>query len=71
MKGSEVQSFLQAYNRGDYPHQRLGQAFVNKFGHDHCDHGSEYPDEDSNSACLFYQQNSARAVKAIWERVTD
>lgn len=63
MSSEDVQKFLQDYNAGKFPGQRLGQAFVNKFGHDRCanHHGA--------GPCLFYMDD-ARAVKAVWEMVT-
>jgi len=59
-----VMAFLNKVNSGEFRHQRLGQAFVNTFGHEHCKgHG------ENNGPCLFHQTNDGLSIRAIWEIV--
>lgn len=48
--------FMENYNRGQYHHERLGQAFVNEFLVDH-------PDPE-----LFFEEDLSRAEAIITER---
>ena len=62
---TNITNFLGTWNRGEFPHYRLGQAFVNPFGHDYCKGHNEV------SPCLFHQTNNSLTIKAIWEMVEE
>ena len=52
-------AFLVDWYNGEYPHQRLGQAFYNKYG------GPEPCPE------LFYEEDNAKAKKYIIENCVE
>ncbi len=54
---SEIKDFFESFNRGDFPNQRLGQAFCNKF--------------DLRDHELFYGTHESKTFSIIAERYTD
>ena len=57
----DVVRFFQRFNQGGFPHQRLGQAFLNHF-----DLRDKCHDNDSK-VCLFNECSTGLAAKEIWE----
>lgn len=53
MTAQDILDFEKEYNQGKYPHQRLGQAFCNKFN---------ITDPD-----IFYEENDKVAKLKIWQ----
>lgn len=49
--------FEKAYNRGEHPHQRLGQAFVNNY----------YPASGESTAKLFYAEGYKEAYQIVFK----
>lgn len=47
--------FQRAMNAGAFPHERLGQAFVNRF----------FPYSGSATSALFYQRDAKKAREII------
>ena len=62
---NQVQPFLNRFNQGEFPHLRLGQAFVNEFKVE-CDHATPH-----EGACLFNETDNGKAIKMIWEQYVD
>lgn len=52
----EIVSFYMRWRKGAFPHQRVGQAFVNEFLRDGQPHAE-----------LFYEPSDAESLRFIWE----
>lgn len=52
MTAQEIGGFTKAYDAGEYPHQRLGQAFLNV--------------HNLTDATLFYMDDYCEAMTYIW-----
>jgi hypothetical protein len=55
----EYNSFVIDWYADRWPHQRFGQAFVNKFVH-----GASHPE-------LFYEENLNKAKELAWQEYVD
>lgn len=61
----QAMDFFRRWNQGEFPQQRMGQAFLNHFGLDcHSTHGE-------HDFCLFNHEHDARSTKQIWEEWVD
>lgn len=58
-----VMRFLKRYNQGEFPHLRLGQAFVNEFKLDCQGKHPHY--------CLFHEMHDEKAAKYILGNLVD
>jgi len=56
IKISELQIFLNSYYKGDYPNQRLGQAFMNVI------------ETTETNPSLFYEDSNYESIKKIYEQ---
>ena len=62
---AQAMTFFRKFNQGEFPHQRLGQAFINHFGlSTAC---AEKHASQPNTPCLFHICEAGRAAKVIWE----
>jgi hypothetical protein len=60
---AQAMTFFRKFNQGEFPQQRLGQAFINHFKLD-C---NGRHNEDPVRTCLFHLCNDGAAAKRIWE----
>jgi hypothetical protein len=59
----QYNSFVIDWYAGRWPHQRFGQAFINKFL------AEEAPPLQDNS--LFYEENLNKAKELAWQKYVD
>lgn len=57
----EFYNFQNAYYNGEWPSQRFGQAFINKF----------YPASGEETSDIFYKEDSVEAEALIMDRLVD
>lgn len=58
----DAMDFFRRFNQGEFPHQRLGQAFINNFSLDCC------AEHAPQGFCLFNCELEPRCAKQIWEQ---
>ena len=65
---AQAMTFFRKFNQGEFPHQRLGQAFLNHFKlRQDCQDKHVGISGPVGDPCLFYLCNDGKAAKRIWE----
>ena len=65
---AQAMDFFRKFNQGEFPHQRLGQAFLNHFGlRQDCQDKHIGISGPVGVPCLFYLCNDGAAAQRIWE----
>lgn len=58
LSAHEIVNFYMRWRKGAFPHQRLGQAFVNEFLKEA---------DPMDTGRLFYKSNNTDSLRYIWE----